>query len=126
MSDKWPSMISKWGSKKPCSECKMTWVAGDKIYKINEEYWCANPDCPKRKPEAPKKEEPKSAFPPLDKVPEYLISYHEHAWEIALAKASKIYPPDVKEFEGVKVDKTLKDRMILAQVFYKGLMGVQS
>lgn len=36
--------------------------------------------------------------------------------------AENYYPKDVKEFEGIKVDKNEKNRMILAQVFYKGYL----
>lgn len=124
----WPTCTAEFGSRKPCKACGVTWVAGVKLYKINEEYWCSNPDCPKKKAETIQREEQSSSHvdSKLGSVSKEKIEYHDHAWEIALAKATKIYPPQITEFEGIHVDKTLKDRMILAQVFYKGLMGISS
>lgn len=129
----WPQCTAKFGSKKPCSSCGITWVSGVKLYKINEEYWCSNPDCPKKKAETIQREEQSSSHvdSKLGAVSKERIAYHDHAWEIALAKATKIYPPVIektKRWDGTitDVDDNLKNRMILAQVFYKGLMGISS
>jgi len=119
----WPQTTSKFPAKKKCTSCgSPPYPKGVAIYKIQEAWWCSNEKCPK----PPLEEKPEYTTPAItsNSVPKEKIAYHDHAWEIALTKATKIYPPQIKEFEGIKVDKTLTSRMILAQVFYKALMRV--
>lgn len=76
-------------------------------------------------------EEPKYISDNLTSVPKEKIAYHDHAWQIALEKASLIYPAKmekIKRYDAtiIEVDENKKDRMILAHVFYKALMGVSS
>lgn len=61
------------------------------------------------------------------KIPVLLVEQHIDIWEFAIEKATKIYPPKmrrVKRFDTtiVEEDDHHKNRMILAQVFYKKLM----
>jgi len=38
---------SKYPSKNPCLTCGATWKVGDEITKIDDKYWCSNPNCSK-------------------------------------------------------------------------------
>lgn len=110
----WPKIAAKYPSKKKCPVCGAgPYKAGEIIYKINEEYWCCNENCGETPPVRSF-----SDLPDANSVPISLVQYHNDAWEIAYEKSKSFYQYDK--------NTTQKDIMILAQVFYKGLMGVKS
>lgn len=127
------------GAKKTCESCgtdvechmsnyannfqnKLQWQNADGTAHYKwigpEKYECIKQQDDSTQTEAPKEaiQEPPS-FPGVNVIPKKVIDYHNNAWEIALMKAKKVY-------EGKNATEV--SMMILAQVFYKGLMGVQS
>lgn len=110
----WPKIAAKYPSKKKCPICGAgPYKAGEIIYKINEEYWCCNENCGRFSA----MDDPDQKFPP-NAVPKSLVQYHDDAWSIAFSKAETFY----KSRDAYNT----KDVMILAQVFYKGFMGIKS
>lgn len=80
-------------------------------------------ECVRQKEDSTQKEVPKQtiqeppSFPGVNVVPKKIIDYHNNAWEIALMKAHKVY-------QNENGSEKKKSTYILAQVFYKGLMGI--
>lgn len=132
-------------------ECKIDgskWKAGEKIYKIKEQYWCSNPNCneqpvpPPKPPQQLQVLEPKpiseQTLPPppsyttddkgnwIKIITQALREEHEAVWGYAVQQATTVYPVEWKDVPGSegkkKIDVYLRERMILAEVFYKKLM----
>lgn len=45
-------------------------------------------------------------------------------FKTTLIEAEKYFPKIIKKFEGVQIDKNEKNRFILAEVFYKGIVDL--
>lgn len=100
-----------------CKKCGAKWKTGDKIYKINQQYWCSNGACP-----TPVETEQ----PPINGN---YKDVHDEVWAFAIEEARKIYPVVWKGVPGneagvpeKRIDINLRERMIVAEVFYKKLM----
>ena len=69
---------------------------------------------------------PKSIFTPYkDASTDKIEDAHKKSqaiWHLCFADASNIVKPDIKSLNGFEKDINGKDRMILAQVFYKGIV----
>lgn len=95
-----------------CKKCKVEYAAGTIIYKINEEYWCSNANCPG----VGAKKGPKTTSSPVD-----LEAKLDQIWEVAYAKATKIMD-EVYDKEHMPSDHK-KQILIMAQTFVKALCG---
>jgi len=96
-----------------CKKCGAKWKTGNKIYKINQQYWCSNGACP-----TPVETEQ----PPVNGSYKHV---HDEVWGFAIEEAKKVYPVEMRQVPGdenLKRDINQIARMILSQVFYKKLM----
>lgn len=93
------SVSAKW--KGTCSKCKKSFIVGQTIYKIEEDYWCPDSQC--------KGAIPKAETPHLENLPEYQKICKE-IWEFSKNEASKEESMD-------RIGRT-----ILSQVFFKSNM----
>ena len=108
----WPETKSKF--KGCCKKCKVEYEAGATIYKINEDYWCSNENCPGIPGNPGEKEPPKA----ID-----LEAKLDQIWDIAYAKASKIVDEKFSKEQLVDHFKREQQKLIMAQTFVKALCG---
>jgi len=95
-----------------CKKCKVKYAKGTQIYKINEEYWCSNENCPG----VEAKQAPKTTSSPVD-----LEAKLDQIWDISFAKAKKIMNETYDEAHMPSDSK--KQILIMAQTFTKALCG---
>lgn len=115
-----------------CKKCGATWKTGDKIYKINQQYWCSNAACPTpvekpklceicAKPDHTIENCPNAPVAPVGNYKDV----HDKVWAFAIEEAKKVYPVVMRQVPGdenVHKDINMRERMIVAEVFYKKLM----
>ena len=107
-----PSTKSKF--KGACKKCKVQYEQGATIYKINEDYWCSNQNCPGVEASTA----PKTEFSPLD-----LEAKLDQIWDICLRKAEQIMALHFsKEILPDNFERR-KQTLIIAQTFVKALCG---
>ena len=107
-----PSTKSKF--KGACKKCKVEYEQGATIYKINEDYWCSNPNCPG----VPGKTSTAGPENTID-----LEAKLDQMWDICLRKAEQIMALHFsKEILPDNFERR-KQTLIIAQTFVKALCG---
>lgn len=95
-----------------CPKCKTKYSKGTTIYKINEQYWCSNPNCPEPENSQNPQESPVDIDAKLDQL-----------WQICFTKASKIIDETYTDQELPDKFERKKQKLILAQTFIKSVCG---
>lgn len=107
-----PQTESKYSGK--CKKCEVKYEKGTVIYKINEDWWCSNQNCPGI-PGSPG-EKPKETSVDLE-------AKLDQIWDICYAKANKIMKATFNEQELIDKFQRKKQTLIIAQTFVKALCG---
>lgn len=99
------SMISKFATK--CKKCGKETKPGDRIFKIDQKYWCSDETCMQQKITESAKTTQTALYTAIQKI-------HREMWKLACNEIDAIE----------KKPGDSMNRDILRQVFYKKLMDV--